>query len=102
MLVYQTPSLDSIVKVNFIEFRKGVKTMKRNQYVVKSGEEWGVRGENNPKLTKRTSTQAEAIAYATKIAKNQKSELRIQDSNGKFHKCNSYGNDTCPPKDKNW
>lgn len=34
------------------------------------------------------------------IARNKHSELRIQGRDGKFRTCNSYGNDPCPPKDK--
>ena len=38
--------------------------------------------------------------YTKKIAKNQESELYIQDSKGKIRSKDSYGNDPCPPKDK--
>lgn len=75
--------------------------MNRKQYVVRHGDDWAVRGANSERVTKVTSTQAEAIKIAIEIAKNQHSELRVQDSNGRFKKCNSYGNDTCPPRDKN-
>jgi Uncharacterized protein conserved in bacteria (DUF2188) len=73
---------------------------KKNQYVVKNGDSWGVRGEGNSKLTKSFNTQKDAIAYGREIAKNQQSELRIQDRNGKFRDSDSYGNDPNPPIDK--
>ncbi len=76
--------------------------MGKNQYVVRYEDMWAVRGENNSKVTKIVTTQQEAISIAKKIAQNQNSELRVQDSNGRFRKCNSYGNDPCPPKDKNY
>ena len=73
----------------------------KNQYVVRHGDGWAVRGANNSRVTKVTSTQKEAINVARNIAINQHSELRVQGTNGKFRTCNSYGNDPCPPKDKN-
>ena len=79
---------------------KGGSAMK-NQYVVRHGDGWAVRGANNSRATKVTSTQKEAINVARNIAINQHSEMRVQGINGKFRTCNSYGNDPCPPKDKN-
>ena len=76
--------------------------MGKKQYVVKHGNEWAVKGANNSKATKVVSTQAEAISIARKISINQQSEMRVQDRNGRFRVCNSYGNDPCPPKDKNY
>ena len=76
--------------------------MGKNQYVVRHGSEWAVRGVNNSKATKVVSTQREAISIARGIARNQHSEMRVQDKNGRFRVCNSYGNDSCPPRDKNY
>lgn len=76
--------------------------MAKNQYVVRHGNEWAVRGANNSKVTKIVSTQAEAISIAKKIANNQHSEIRVQNRTGQFRVCNSYGNDPCPPRDKNY
>ena len=76
--------------------------MGKNQYVVRHGNAWAVRGENNRKVTKVVSTKEEAISAACVIARNQHSELRVQNRNGQFRMCNSYGNDTCPPRDKNY
>lgn len=73
--------------------------MGRNQYVVRNGDSWGVRGEGNEKLTSKHETQKEAKAAGREIAKNQKSELLIQGREGKFVAKESYGNDPCPPKD---
>ena len=72
----------------------------KNQWVVKHLKGWAVKGERNKRATKVTKTQKEAIDIAKKIAKNQKSELYIQDSKGKIRSKDSYGNDPCPPKDK--
>lgn len=72
--------------------------MPKNQYVVRNGSNWGVRGEGNQRLTARCETQAEAIARAREIAQNQQSELRIQRRDGTFRDSRSYGNDPFPPK----
>lgn len=70
----------------------------KNQYVVRSGNGWGVRGEGNSKLTKSFETQREAIQHGREIAMNQKAELRIQGADAKFREAWSYGNDPYPPK----
>lgn len=75
--------------------------MGKNQFVVRRGKEWAVIGANNTKATRVVSTQKEAIGIARSIAQNQHSEIRVQDRNGHFRVCNSYGNDPCPPIDKN-
>jgi hypothetical protein len=72
--------------------------MPKNQYVVRNGSGWGVRGEGNSRLTGCHDTQAAAIRQAREIARNQGSELRIQGSDGKFREGWSYGNDPFPPK----
>jgi len=72
---------------------------KKNQWVIKYGDIWAVKGEGNTKVTKITKTQKEAIDIAKKIAENQKSELYIQNRAGKIRSKDSYGNDPCPPKD---
>ena len=71
---------------------------KKNQYVVRSGEGWGVRGEGNSRLTGRFDTQAEAINRAREIAQNNAAELRIQGRDGRFREGWSYGNDPFPPE----
>ena len=52
------------------------------------------------KTTKVTDTQKQAINVAKGIAQNQKLELIIQGKDGKIRSKDSYGNDPCPPKDK--
>jgi len=59
---------------------------KKNQWVVKHLKGWAVKGEGNKKTTKVTKTQKEAIYIAKKIAKNQESELYIQDSKQRKNK----------------
>ena len=73
---------------------------KKNQWVIKYHNIWAVKGEGNKRATKVTKTQKEAIDIAREIAKTQKSELIIQNTEGKIRSKESYGNDPCPPKDK--
>ncbi len=73
--------------------------MGKNQYVVKlknnkSKKDWGVKGENNSKMTFLFNTQKEAIEKARSIAIHQKSELKIQGRNNKFRDSDSYGNES--------
>jgi hypothetical protein len=71
----------------------------KNQWVVRVGDQWGVRGEGNSKLTRITDTQKESINIATDIAKNQGSEVVVQNRQGQIRSKDSYGNDPNPPKD---
>ena len=75
--------------------------MAKDQFVVRHGSHWAVVGANSTKATRVVSTQREAMDIARTIARNQHSEMRVQDRNGRFRVCNSYGNDPCPPRDKN-
>ena len=72
----------------------------KNQWVVRVGDhQWGVKGEGNSKLTRITDTQKESINVATDIAKNQGSEVIVQNRQGRIRSKDSYGNDPNPPKD---
>jgi len=73
---------------------------KKNQWVTIHPKGWAIKGEGNKRATKVTKTQKEAIDIAKKIAENQKSELYIQNREGKIRSKDSYGNDPCPPKVK--
>ncbi|MCD7059111.1 DUF2188 domain-containing protein [Pelagibacterium xiamenense] len=70
----------------------------KNQYVVRNGTNWGVRGEGNARLTRTFETQREAIEHGREIARSQGSELRIQGRDARFREAWSYGNDPFPPK----
>ncbi len=73
---------------------------KKNQWVTIHPKGWAIKGEGNKRATKVTKTQKEAIEIAKKIAENQKSKLYVQNRKGKIRSKDSYGNDPCPPKDK--
>jgi len=75
--------------------------VKKNQHVVPTSDgKWGVRGEGNQRLTRRTNTQGEAINIARKIARNQRSEVVIHRPTGQIRDKDSYGNDPNPPRDR--
>ncbi len=73
----------------------------KNQHIVPHEKGWAVKGANNSKATSVHSTQKEAIKKAESIARNQQSETKIHGRNGRIRAGNSYGNDPCPPRDKN-
>ncbi len=74
---------------------------KANQHVVPREKGWAVVGEDNSRDTSHHKTQEEARKRAREIAQRQKSEVVIHGRNGKIRDKDSYGNDPCPPKDKN-
>lgn len=73
--------------------------MEKNQHVTPHPDGgWQVKGAGNSKATYRTETQAEAIAAAREIARNQEAELFIHGTNGQIRERSSFGNDPYPPK----
>lgn len=74
--------------------------MGKNQWVSPRGDKWGVHGEGNTRDTRLFDTQREAADFARGIAINQRSEVIIQGQNGRIRSKDSYGNDPCPPKDR--
>ena len=73
---------------------------RKNQWVVpvNGGDQWGVRGEGNDRLTSVHDTQQQAIDRARDIAISQQSEMFIQGRDGQIRERNSYGQDPFPPK----
>ena len=74
--------------------------MGKNQHVVKRTTGWAVKGEGNKKASSLHETQAEAIKAATKIAKNEESEVVIHGRDNKIRDKDSYGSDPFLPKDR--
>ena len=72
--------------------------MGKNQHVVPVGNQWGVRGEGNERLTVKVPTQAEAIDVGREIAINQGSELVIHRPDGRIRDKDSHGHDPYPPR----
>jgi hypothetical protein len=71
---------------------------KKGQHVVPSKDGWSVRKAGASRATSTHKTQADAISAATKIAKNQKTELYIHGTDGRIRERNTYGKDPHPPK----
>lgn len=72
---------------------------KSGQHVVRnSSGEWAVKKAGASKATSTHSTQADAVNAATRIAKNQKTEVYIHGRDGRIRERNSYGRDPHPPK----
>ena len=74
--------------------------MGKNQHVVPVGNDWGVRGAGNERLTSIHNTQADAIDAAKGIAINQQSEVVIHRPDGRIRDKDSYGPDPFPPRDR--
>jgi Uncharacterized protein conserved in bacteria (DUF2188) len=71
---------------------------KNAQHVVPNGNGWSVRKSGSSKASNTYSTQSEAIDKATKVARNQKTELYIHGKDGRIRERNSYGNDPAQSK----
>jgi hypothetical protein len=71
---------------------------KKGQHVVPNKGEWSVRKAGASRATSTHATQADAIRVATKIARNQGTELYVHGRDGRIRERNSYGNDSHPPK----
>jgi len=74
--------------------------MGKNQHVVPQGNSWAVKGEKSAKASSVHGTQGSAIARARTIAIHQKSEVVIHGADGRIRDKDSYGTDSCPPRDR--
>lgn len=72
---------------------------KKGQHVVPASAGWSVKKAGAAKATSTHATQAAAIEAATKIARNQQTELYVHGKDGRIRERNSYGKDPHPPKD---
>ena len=61
----------------------------------------GCKKSGSKRASKVCDTKKEAQQIGRKYAQEAKSELVIHNKNGGIGTKNSYGNDPCPPKDKN-
>lgn len=71
---------------------------KPGQHVVPRDGGWGVKRSGASKASSVHATQAEAIAAARQIARNQRTELYIHGRDGRIRERDSYGNDPHPPR----
>ena len=61
---------------------------------------WDIKRGGGQKSIKHVQTKQEAIDIAREISRNQGTELRIHNLDGKIANTDSHGKDLCPPKDK--
>jgi hypothetical protein len=61
---------------------------------------WDVKKGGGEKTIKHTITKKEAVDAVRSISQNQKTELVIQNKDGKISKSDSHGHDPNPPKDR--
>lgn len=71
---------------------------KRGQHVVPSEDGWSVKRAGASRASSTHATQQEAIDAATRVARNQKTELYIHGRDGRIRERNSYGNDPRPSR----
>ena len=73
---------------------------KNNVWVSPRNDKWIVHRENSSRASAIVPTQAEANEIARRIALNEKVDRITQGRDGRIVSHDSYGNDPCPPKDK--
>lgn len=61
---------------------------------------WDVKRGGASRASTHHDTKREAIDRGRKISRNQNSEFRIHNRDGKIARSDSHGNDPCPPKDR--
>lgn len=71
---------------------------KKSQHVVPSLRGWMVVKAGSSKPSSTHASQREAIAKATTVAKNQKTDLFIHGRDGRIRERSSFGSDPVAPK----
>jgi hypothetical protein len=59
---------------------------------------WDIKKGGSDRSSGHYDTKKEAVDRARKISRNQKTELKIHNKNGKIAQSDSHGNDPYPPK----
>lgn len=61
---------------------------------------WDVKRGGASRASTHHDTKREAIDRGREISRDQNSEFRIHNRDGKIARGDSHGNDPCPPKDR--
>lgn len=61
---------------------------------------WDVKRGGASRASTHHDTKREAIDRGREISRNQNTEFRIHNRDGKIARSDSHGNDPCPPKDR--
>jgi hypothetical protein len=72
---------------------------KKNYHVIPRGNGWAVKLSGAERASSRHSTQGDAIDAGKQLAQSRRTELVIHRPNGQIRDSDSYGKDSCPPKD---
>ncbi len=73
---------------------------KSNVHVTFKNNVWNVKSEGTSKPCNTYDTKSEALARGRQVAQNKGVELVIHGKNGRIQDKDSFGKDSCPPKDK--
>jgi Uncharacterized protein conserved in bacteria (DUF2188) len=71
-----------------------------NIHVVPHNGGWATRREGGQRVSSTHQTQEDASNAARDVARREGGETFIHRPNGQIRDRDSYGNDPCPPKDK--
>lgn len=71
---------------------------KKAQHVTPRQNGWSVRRSGASRASGHYATQAEAVEAATRIARNQGTEVYIHGRDGRIREHNSYADDAFPPR----
>lgn len=74
---------------------------KKDIHVVPHGNGWATRKEGASRASRVFPTQKEAADIGRAQAKRDKVEFLLHGKDGKIRSRDSYGDDPCPPRDKN-
>jgi len=61
---------------------------------------WDVKRGGSKRASGHFDRKSDAVDSGREISRNQSTEFRIHNLDGKIAKSDSHGNDPCPPKDK--
>ena len=74
---------------------------KSHHVVPSSGGGWDVKRGGAERASKHFEKKENAVDWGRDVSRNQKTEFRIHNRDGKISQSDSHGNDPNPPKDKN-
>jgi ferredoxin-thioredoxin reductase catalytic subunit len=75
-------------------------TKKPNIWITPHGDDWAVKREGVKRSIVITDTKQEAEKIGHALGKKDRVEVITQRADGRIQSKDSYGNDPCPPKDK--
>lgn len=73
---------------------------KKNYSVGPHKDGWQVRRDGAQRASEVLPTKDKAVERGRELAKESGGELRIKGRDGRIQDSDSYGNDTCPPRDQ--